>query len=114
MWLEVFFALFALRSFFQLLKICVIKYCYRQRTPFEIIRLVLVDGLLVIWLIYGNKLYYSKENNCAENKRTQFLSELMGCILYVGYLMIFIYFLILCTVPCLFMYVRHIAMELNM
>ena len=78
------------------------------------IRLVLVDGLLVVWLIYGNKLYYSKANDCASNKRTQFLSELMGCILYVGYLMIFIYFLILCTVPCLFMYVRHIALELNL
>ena len=54
MWLEVFFALFGLRSFFQLMKIFVIRNFFQYQHAYEIVRLVIIDGLLILWLIYGN------------------------------------------------------------
>ena len=107
MWLEVFFALFGLRSFFQLMKIFVIRNFFQYQHAYEIVRLVIIDGLLILWLIYGNQLYYSPENDCRTNERTRFIVDFMGCILFIGYLLIGLYILLICTVPCLYLYVRH-------
>lgn len=93
------------------MKILVIQNFYNLRHQYEIARLILVDGLLIGWLIYGNQIYYSKDNDCGLNERTQFLSEFMGCILFIGYLMIGLYTLLICTVPCLYLYMRHVANE---
>ena len=88
-----------------------IRHLYNLRHQYEIARLILEDGLLIAWLIYGNQLYYSKKNDCAENERTQFLSEFMGCILFIGYLMMGLYLLLICTVPCLYLYIRSMTNE---
>ena len=107
MWLKVFFALFGLRSFFQLLKIFVIRNFFQYQHVYEIVRLFLIDGILIIWLLYGNSLYYSEQNDCRKNERTRFIVDFMGAILFVGYLLISLYLLLICTVPCLYLYVRH-------
>jgi hypothetical protein len=36
-------------------------------------RLLIIDGAIIGWLIYGNELYYSKQNNCAQNEKTALL-----------------------------------------
>ena len=69
-------------------------------------KLVLIDGFLIGWLIYGNFLYYSPKNNCAAIPDTQFAAEFMSCILMLGYMMMFMYGLILLTLPCLYIYLR--------
>ena len=37
------------------------------------------------WLIYGNVLYYSKENNCGDNESSKMLNRLMLLLLVIGY-----------------------------
>lgn len=107
MWHEVLFALFGVRSLANLLKIYIIRNFYSRRNYYNIMRFAIVDGLIILWLIYGNVLYYSKRNDCEANERTQFLNEFMGCILILGYVMIGFYLLILCTVPCLYYLLRQ-------
>jgi len=65
---------------------------------------------MIGWLIYGNVIYYSKENNCGTNGRTAIDDEIMLVILYIGYLMMAFYLVIMCTIPCLYLYIRHIAL----
>lgn len=69
-WLDVFFALFGLRSFYQLLKIYIIRNYYHRVFCFDLMKLVFIDGALVAWLIYGNSLYYSPLNDCARLPET--------------------------------------------
>ena len=64
-WLDIFFLLFGLRSFGQLMKIYVIRNFYSRVVYFDVMKLVFIDGFLIGWLIYGNFLYYSPKNNCA-------------------------------------------------
>jgi predicted transglutaminase-like protease len=106
-WLYIFFALFGLRSASQLAKIYVIRHFYQRVMCFDILKMVLIDGFMVAWLIYGNHLYYSPLNNCASNPSTQFANEFMSCILFIGYLMIAMYLLVLFSLPCLYFYVRN-------
>ena len=109
MWLEVFFALCGVRSLFQLFKIFVIRFYYQHRHAYEIVRMIVIDGLLILWLIYGNQIFYSKENDCQKNEHTRFLNDFMGCILFLGYLMISLYLLLICTVPCLYLHYRSMS-----
>lgn len=69
-WLEVFFLIFGVRSLSQLLRIYVIRNFYSFRAKYEIGRLVVIDGAIIGWLIYGNALYYSKKNNCEKYEAT--------------------------------------------
>lgn len=111
MWLNVFFGLFAFRSAAQLFKIWVIKYFYNHVLMFDIAKLVIIDSCMIGWLVYGNIIYYSKQNDCERVQGTMFLAEFMSCILFIGYLMIGMYGLILLTLPCLYMMVRQAERE---
>jgi len=46
------------------MKIYVINNFYNYRFAYDILRLVIIDSFMIGWLIYGNVIYYSKENNC--------------------------------------------------
>lgn len=70
-------------------------------------KLVLIDGFMVEWLFYGNRLYYSVANNCEEVPSMMFANQFMGCILFIGYMMMAMYFIILVTLPFLYIYVRN-------
>lgn len=70
-------------------------------------RLIVIDGALIGWLIYGNMLFYSPRNNCAHNPHTEFANDFMSCILLLGYMMMFMYGLLLITVPCLYIYFQN-------
>ena len=59
------------------------------------IKLTLVDGILIGWLLYGNHLYHSKHNDCGANPQTKFLDVMMHTILVSGYLSIAVYFYVL-------------------
>jgi hypothetical protein len=106
MWLNVFFGVFGVRSASNLLKIWVIRHFYESVVVFDVLKLLFIDGFLIGWLVYGNQIYYSRQNNCNANPSTQFLDEFMSCILFIGYLLMAMYGLILVTLPCLFIYIR--------
>jgi len=98
-WLETFLLIFAARSFIQLLKIFFVKNCFSFRGAFDVFRLALIDGFLIGWLFYGNKLFYSERNDCGSHKDTHILNMAMLAILILGYFTILVYFFILCSVP---------------
>jgi len=106
MWLNVFFGAFGVRSASNLMKIWVMKHFYNSVVVFDVLKLLIVDGFLIGWLVYGNQIYYSRNNNCNANPGTQFLDEFMSCILFIGYLLMAMYGLILITLPCLYIYIR--------
>jgi len=82
------------------------KHFYNSVVVFDVLKLLIVDGFLIGWLVYGNQIYYSRNNNCNANPGTQFLDEFMSCILFIGYLLMAMYGLILITLPCLYIYIR--------
>ena len=54
MWLQVFFGAFGLRSLANLLKIYIIRNHSERVLAYDMAKLILIDGLLIVWLIYGN------------------------------------------------------------
>ena len=112
-WLNVFFALYGVRSLCNLLKIFVIRNFYTYVTAYDVLRMVLIDGAICCWIVYGNHLYYSKANNCMLLEDTQLQAEFMSCILIVGWLILGMYGIILFTIPCLYMYYRN-QMNMNL
>ena len=111
--MNIFFGIFAIRSLCQVLKIYIIRNYYAHRHTWEILRLLLVDGLMLAWLVYGNKLYWSKDNNCGQVKNTSFLNSFMAAILFIGYIVMAFYFVLLCTIPCFYLYVLHVADQIR-
>ncbi len=58
---------------------------------------IIFDGTFLLWLIYGNKLFYSTSNHCNEAENSQILYNLMLVLLIVGYFQMLMYgFVILC------------------
>lgn len=76
-------------------KICFLQHYFTQRGQFDIFRLTIADGILVAWLVYGNKIYYSRHNDCGLKDETQFLNIMMQTILIMGYFSMVVYFYIL-------------------
>lgn len=69
-WLQVFFILFGVRSFCNLMKIYVMRYMPRSGIRYEILKLVTIDGCLLGWLVYGNMIYFSEKNDCRRYEAT--------------------------------------------
>ena len=67
---------------------------------------VIANGILIIWLLVGYSIYYSSSNNCGSTDLNVF-NIVMLVILCIGYVVIFVYFLALCTVPCFYIYVQN-------
>lgn len=67
------------------------------------------NSLMAIWLYYGYDMFYSDLNDCDNIDSTAFLSSVMFVILFLGYFLIFIYLMILFTVPCLYLAIRETA-----
>ena len=103
-WLNVFFSAFGFRSFLQIIKLYIINHCYRYQFQFDMARLIIIDGFLIGWLVYGNHIFYSPANNCNMFKGTEFLYQFMSCILFVGYLLMAIYSVLVVMIPFMICY----------
>ena len=77
-------------------------YFYQYRTIYDYSAFTISNGALIGWIIYGYYLFYSENNDCDKNPDTSFLASLMFVILFVGYVLIAVYAMLLCTVPCLY------------
>lgn len=106
-WLMVFAALYFSRSFFQLMKIYVVRYANPYKLYYDIGAFTIANGAMVIWLYHGYDMFYSDANNCDDIPATSFLNSVMFVILFIGYFMGFVYLMIACTVPCLYMMIRE-------
>jgi hypothetical protein len=73
-----------------------------MRFTFTATLFIIMNGILVVWLFIGYALYYSDANDCGSKGNLAFFNTLMFIMLLIGYVVIFIYFLLLCTVPCLY------------
>lgn len=103
-WIMAFFIIWLSKSTLNLFKIPVLRNNYENRLNFTAALFVVMNGFLVIWLIVGNVYWFSDSNDCADHDDTQWLNITMLVILIIGYVVIFIYFLLLCTVPCIYFY----------
>ena len=108
-WLMVFSALYFSRSTFQLIKIWVVRHFNQYKLYYDIAAFTLANGAMVAWLYYGYDMFYSDANNCDDITSTSFLNSIMFVILFIGYFMGFVYLMIACTVPCLYLMIREQA-----
>ena len=90
-----------------MVKIGVLTHLYSYRTCYDFVAFVICNGSLVGWLIYGYVIFYSDANNCDKVPDTAFLNSLMFVILFVGYMIMFIYLMLLCTLPCVYSMIRE-------
>ena len=65
-WLAVHVSLFAFNTIFKLFMIIVVKTCPRHRMVLELVMPFIVYVVMIGWLLYGNMLFYSPDNNCGE------------------------------------------------
>lgn len=104
-----FFIMYFSKSSFQLIKILVLYNCYAYRTVYDIFAFTVTNGALLGWIIYGLILYNSDKNNCDKIADTRFYISLMFVILFLGYILMFIYLMLICTLPCAYLFLRNNA-----
>jgi hypothetical protein len=104
-----FFIIYFSRSAFQVIKIFVLTHFYGYKTCYDFGAFAISNGIMVGWLIYGYIIFYSDENNCDSKTDTAFLNSMMFVILFIGYILMFVYLMLICTVPCLYAFVRDSA-----
>jgi hypothetical protein len=66
----------------------VVQYCRADRFLYGIVTSGIAFTIFFAWLIYGNILYYSKNNDCMRQKPTRLLAYICLGYLYVGYIQI--------------------------
>ena len=90
-----------------MIKIYVIRYFPTYRFYYDCFAFILCNGSMLGWIIYGYDIFYSDKNNCDDIPETAFLNSIMFVILFIGYFLGFMYLMILCTLPCLYMMMRE-------
>ncbi len=107
MWNLVYAFLIAFRSATNLLKIPLIRTDSRWLNVYTLFSFTLLDGAFLTWLIYGNVLFYSKEDNCNSLDGTKGLYRLTLVLLIVGYFHMLLYSILLLCLPIVFFQLRH-------
>lgn len=107
-----------------MLNILVLTYFYDYRTWYDIASFTIMNGAICGWIIYGITnsaicgwiiygliVYYSDANDCEKVGDTSFFVSVMFVVLFISYIMIFVYILMLCTVPCVYIFLRDGATQ---
>lgn len=105
-WIIIFFVIWLSKSTFNLAKIYVLNNAYEKRLTFSAILFAVIYGLLIVWLIVGYSIYYSDKNDCGSISETSVANTIMLVILIIGYFIIFIYFVLICSVPCIYIHAQ--------
>ena len=90
-----------LKSFGGLAKIWVLWTSPQSLQMFEFFKVLYIDGLMLGWIIYGNILFYSPQNDCDKVEGTQGMYKLMLMFIVLGYMMVVSYIVIIITNRCL-------------
>ncbi|CDW90885.1 zinc finger protein [Stylonychia lemnae] len=107
MWCLVYFCILSTRSLTNLFKLKLQENQFRYYNTFTIASFIVIDGLLLSWLIYGNILFYSSKNDCNQMEGSRVLYNLMFVLLLVGYFQMLVYALLIFCLPCLIVILRH-------
>ena len=110
-WLLGFFIAYFSRSTFQVIKIGVVKFAPEYRSCYDYSAFAICNGVMLGWLIYGYIIFFSDANNCDINADTALLNSIMFVILFIGYIFIFMYLMILCTIPCIYFFNSNDAQD---
>lgn len=105
-WCFVYFVILALRSLSNLAKIYIARNLPRYHNFYALASFVIMDGILLIWLIYGNIIFYSPENDCNTIEGSKVIFNLMFVLLMIGYFQMFVYALLIFCMPCLIYVLR--------
>ena len=70
-WLIVHISLFMANSIARLVMVLVIRHFSTWRVYYNIVSTMFINCMIVAWLIYGNILYYSEDNDCMEKPETK-------------------------------------------
>ena len=98
-WLLVHISLFMANSVARFLMIVIVRHFDQYRVYYNIVSTMFINCLIVGWLIYGNILYFSNENDCLEKPETQSQAYLMLFFLIVGYFQMGFTLLLLFLIP---------------
>ena len=85
-WCLVYFIILLLKSLGNGVKIYFIRFNPRWLTYYSLLSFILFDGIMLGWLIYGNIIFYSNEDDCAIFASSKGLYYLMFFLLIIGYI----------------------------
>jgi len=77
--------LLTLRSISSLIKVILTRYYFEYANTWTLASYLFVDGSFLIWLIYGNILFYSSKNLCGTLPESKVIYNLMQVLLIIGY-----------------------------
>lgn len=85
-WCLYYFCFLAMRSLANYAKVALVRYYLPQHlNAYTLVSFVVIDGGFLLWLIYGNVLFYSSENQCKDSADSLVIYNLMLVLLIVGY-----------------------------
>lgn len=100
-WNLVYFIILAARSLSHLFKIFLIRHRPQILGKYSLITFLIIDGTFLAWLIYGNVIFYSHDNNCDKHDSSHSLWTIMLVLIIIGYLQMLYYGLLILFLPCL-------------
>lgn len=107
-WNIVYLSSFMANSLLRLGQIAVMRYCPRRKALYTIACFALVNLFMVAWLIYGNVLFYSEENDCRNFEETLGLSSMMFFFIIIGYVQFVGLLVLICFGACLLLLMRFL------
>lgn len=84
-WTIVYFIVLGLRSVSNFIRIYLVRNYYRYANRFSVLSFVLIDGFILGWLIYGNVIFYSHDNDCNDLDGSKTIYNMMLVLLIIGY-----------------------------
>ena len=72
---------------------------------YSLITFVALDGFLLGWLIYGNIIFYSSDDDCDLHADSKSLYYLMFFLLIIGYIQMLFFVILLCLIPFIVYYI---------
>ena len=106
-WMMIYFLIVSMKSLVNLLKIPLVRSQSSYQGAYSLIAFLIVDGVYLAWLIYGNLLFYSKENNCETMEGSQNMNRLMLLTLIIGYFQMAVYLMLIILIPVLIIASRN-------
>ena len=102
-WLEVYFALSLLFSFFLMPFFLCLRVMHPLKALSWLLVLILIWAILLAsWIIYGYSIYFSEDNNCNEHADTSVALVFMCIFLIFGLLIILVAAILLFAVPIIY------------
>ena len=103
----IYFLIVSMKSLVNLGKIPLVRRQSSYQGAYSLIAFLIVDGVYLAWLIYGNLLFYSKENNCETMEGSQNMNRLMLLTLIIGYFQMAVYLMLIILIPVLIIASRN-------